>query len=566
MGNVRAPGQVASMKLRRIARVVVAGLVGLAVPGAMQAARAQAAGPTVTGGTCAIDHRGPSDADKALAARQYADAERLYGAALAADAASGVAMAGLVRTTLAEDKLPEALALAMKFNAAHPNDPQVLNALGEVRFRRGEVDEAATAWNQSVHLDPCNGVTHYDAYRFLELSGMYASAQRRLEIAHRYSPDNPEIGRRWRASHALPLTPEQQLALLKARLDNPSLTQEQKDGIQAAIGGIEAREKGSCELVSPVTATKVPIVPIANGPVSSPQDMYGAGLDVELNGKKRRLEIDTGASGMLLSRSVAKSAGLVPELEVKTGGVGDQGPANSFVTHVDDIKIGNMEFRNCMVRVLEQGDVLGVDGLIGTDVFRDYVVTLDIPGREMRIGPLPKRPDEAAEKPTSLNTSDADGTPVSVADSAKDRYIAPEMKDWTPVFRSGHNLIFPTVIGNAPLKLFLMDTGSSHGMISPEAAREVTHVSGGTDERVKGISGEVNKVLIADRVSITFAGVRQITEGMTSFDSAALGRSAGVEISGMIGFPTLRELVLSIDYRDNLVHVVYDPKKGFHAH
>jgi predicted aspartyl protease len=569
MVNVRAPGQVVSMKLRRIACVVVAGLVGFAAPGAMQAARAQTAGPPVTGGTitCAIDHRGPSDADKALTARQYADAERLYGAALAADAASGVAMAGLVRTTLAEDKLPEALALAMKFNAAHPNDPEVLNALGEVRFRRGEVDEAATAFNRSMQLNPCNGVTHYDAYRFFELSGMYASAQRRLELAHRFSPDNPEIGRRWRASHALPLTSEQQLALLKARLDSPPLTQEQKDGIQAAIQGIEAREKGSCELVSPVTETKVPIVSIADGPISTPQEMYGAGLDVEFNGKKRRLEIDTGASGMLLSRSVAKSAGLVPELEVKTGGVGDQGPANSFVTHVDDIKIGNMEFRNCMVRVLEQGDVLGVDGLIGTDVFRDYVVTLDIPDREMRIGPLPRRPDEAAEKPTSLNTSDADETPVSVADSAKDRYIAPEMKDWTPVFRSGHNLIFPTVIGNAPLKLFLMDTGASHGMISPEAAREVTHVSGGTDERrVKGISGEVNKVLIADRVSITFAGVRQITEGMTSFDSAALDRSVGVEISGMIGFPTLRELVLSIDYRDNLVHVVYDPKKGFHAH
>ena len=45
-----------------------------------------------------------------------------------------------------------------------------------------------------------------------------------------------------------------------------------------------------------------------------------------------------------------------------------------------------------------------------------------------------------------------------------------------------------------------------------------------------------------------------------------LTRSAGVEISGIIGFPILRELVLSIDYRDNLVHFVYDPKKGFHAH
>lgn len=45
-----------------------------------------------------------------------------------------------------------------------------------------------------------------------------------------------------------------------------------------------------------------------------------------------------------------------------------------------------------------------------------------------------------------------------------------------------------------------------------------------------------------------------------------MAQLSGVAISGIIGFPTLRELVISIDYRDNLVHVVYDPKKGYHAH
>ena len=45
-----------------------------------------------------------------------------------------------------------------------------------------------------------------------------------------------------------------------------------------------------------------------------------------------------------------------------------------------------------------------------------------------------------------------------------------------------------------------------------------------------------------------------------------MAQLSGVEISGIIGFPKLRELVISIDYRDNRVHVVYDPKKGYHAH
>jgi predicted aspartyl protease len=531
-----------------------------------QGVGAQAAGSPAAKVTCSIDQRRPSEADMALRERHYADAEALYGKALAAEAGSVEAMAGLVRTTLAEDKLPDAMAMATRLDAAHPNTPVLLDALGEVRFRRGEVNEAAKAFNQALNLDVCNGVTHYDIAEFLNLSGMYASAQRRLDLAHTLAPDNLQIGRRWRVTHAVPPTAAERLASLKDRLQNPALTQDEKDAIQAAIQGIESHEKRGCELVSPAAEVKLPIVPISRDDSIAPEALYAAGLDVLFNGKRKRLEIDTGASGLLLSRSAAKSAGLVRELEIKMGGIGDQGAAKAFTTHVDDIRIGSMEIKNCMVQVLEQGSSLGVDGLIGPDMFRNYLVTLDIPGREVRIGHLPKRPGDDAETATSLNTSDREEAPMSIADRARDRYIPPEMKDWTPVYRAGHFLIFPTVIGNAPVKLFMMDTGAARGMITPAAAREVTHVSGGSDMRVTGLNGEVKNVLAADKVSITFAGVRQITDAMTSYDSTLLDHSAGVEISGLIGFPTLRELVISIDYRDNLVHVVYDPKKGYHLH
>jgi len=557
------------MGFRVVGRWVV---VGLALASAGQAL-AQATGRQVAGAqpgasgrtSCPIDRTPPSEADKALQQRRYPDAERLYGEALAANPNLDVALAGLARTTLAEGKLADALALAIKDSSAHPNDPVLLDALGEVRFRRGEVDEAAMAFNQSVRLSSCNGVTMYDMARFLNLSGMYKSAQRRLDIAHALAPMNPEIAQRWGETHAVPATDEQRLVSLKSARENPSLSDEAKLGLEAAIKGVESNERGSCELVSPVTETKMPIVPIANG-MTMQQDMHAAALDILFNGKRRRLEIDTGASGLLLSREVAKSAGLIPEREIKTGGIGDEGPTGAFVTHVDDIKIGAMEFKNCMVQVLEKSTVLGTDGLIGPDVFRDFLVTLDIPGREVRIGPLPKRPDEAAAQPASLDTSGKNTGAASEADSAKDRYVAPEMKDWTPVFRSGHLLIVPTVIGNAPVKLFMMDTGAGMDMITPAAAREVTHVAGSGDVHIFGISGEVKTTLVADKVTIGFAGVRQVVSDMDSFDSGAMAQASGVEISGAIGFPTLRELVISIDYRDNLVHVVYDPKKGYHLH
>jgi tetratricopeptide (TPR) repeat protein len=521
--------------------------------------------PAVPG--CPFGQSGPSDADLALRQRRYADAERLYGDALTAEPASSAAMAGLVRAMLGEGKLPEALALAMKDDSAHPNDALLLDALGEVRFRRGEVDEAAMDFNRSAHLNQCSGETQYDMYRFLNLSGMYASAQRRLDLAHALAPANPEITARWRASHAAPQTPEQMLAALNKALENPSLTEEQKARFATEIKTIEALQRGSCEMTTPVTEVKLPMASISS--VANPDVMYEAGLEVQINGKKRRLEIDTGASGLVLTSAAAKAAGLAPEVEIKLSGIGDKGAASSFISHVDDIKVGSMEFKNCRVRVLEPGNELektpDIDGLIGTDVFRDYVVTLDTPSREVRIRPLPARPDEPTAKTPSLATTSDQQMPASLAASARDRYVAPEMKDWTPVFRSAHFLIFPTAIGNAPVKLFIMDSGSSHSLISLTAAREVAQLSGIGAPVIKGLSGEVQKVQVADKVTLGFAGLRQVVNEMTSIDTSAISKSVGVDISGFIGFPTLRELVISIDYRDNLVHAVYDAKKGYHS-
>jgi TonB family protein len=201
---------------------------------------------------CTPDNARPTDADKALASHKFPDAERLYNEALAADPASTVAMAGLVRTTLAQGKLPDALAMATKYDSAHPNDAVLLDALAEVRFRRGETDNAGMALNGSVRINRCYALTHYDMARYLYLLGLYASSQRELERAHWLSPENPDITRRWRETHAVPQTAEQRLAALKKQLDSPSLTDPQKDAINAAIKGIESSEKGSCELVSPI--------------------------------------------------------------------------------------------------------------------------------------------------------------------------------------------------------------------------------------------------------------------------------------------------------------------------
>jgi hypothetical protein len=48
-----------------------------------------------------------------------------------------------------------------------------------------------------------------------------------------------------------------------------------------------------------------------------------------------------------------------------------------------------------------------IDGLIGMDVFSQFLVTLDYPMHKLLLGPLPPRPGEAAAAP-ALKTSNAE--------------------------------------------------------------------------------------------------------------------------------------------------------------
>jgi len=82
----------------------------------------------------------------------------------------------------------------------------------------------------------------------------------------------------------------------------------------------------------------------------------------------------------------------------------------------------------------------------------------------------------------------------------------------------------------------MMDTGAGMDMITPAAAREVTHVAGSGDVHIFGISGEVKTTLVADKVTIGFAGVRQVVSDMDSFDSGAMAQAQAWRSRGPSGF------------------------------
>jgi Aspartyl protease len=240
-------------------------------------------------------------------------------------------------------------------------------------------------------------------------------------------------------------------------------------------------------------------------------------------------------------------------VETSVDGIGDNRGSRGYIAFADSIQIGDLQFQHCPVEVIEKSPINESDGLIGGDVFEDFLVDIDFPNQKLRLSQLPPIPGAD----TQAAGLDSQGNEPRYYN----RYIAPEMKSYTPVSRFGHMLLIPTRVNQLPPKLFLLDTGAFGNTISPAAAREVTGVSSDSDIDVKGLSGKVKTVFRANELTLTFGHLSQKNQDMVAFDISALSDSAGTEISGILGFSMLAMLDVKIDYRDGLVDFIYDKNR-----
>jgi predicted aspartyl protease len=396
--------------------------------------------------------------------------------------------------------------------------------------------------------------------RLLHLSSMHAAAVDELRTAHSLDKYDPNIQRFW--VETLPL--KQRIAELEAFLaSGAGIDATDRAHLQLYLDSLKKRVEAppkACRLVSSAVNTEIPFSPIMHDATR----IRAFGLDVKLNDHGVRLEIDTGASGLLISSSMAERAGLTEFSKTEMGGVGSQGNKQGYVAFVDSIKIGTLEFRDCAVTVLNGRNVVGSDGLIGMDVFSNFLVTLDYPMRKLALGPLPQRPEDVAPAKPILETEDDTAEQREpVVRGPHNRYIAPEMKDWTPVYRSGHQLMIRAMLNRSKEKLFILDTGSFLTTISSETARELGKLHVDDRMTIRGISGKVDKVYYADNVTFHFANLAQKAEEAFAYDTSNLSKNIGLEISGLIGFTTLGQLTMHIDYRDGLVKFDYNPNRGY---
>ncbi len=517
----------------------------------------------------------PSEAEEAFLRSDYDRAVDLYQAQLQQKPGDTALTAGLAEVLLKQQKVTEAEDLLQKALIQNPQSTMLMVALGEAQYRAGTPWLALATVQAAIKFGPCNPQARLLDARILRLNSYYAGAAAELSTAHSLDPTNPRIRSRW--LQTLPM--KERISELEAYL--ASANGEDPETLKRLHFYLDYLKQQAiephraCRLVSNIDTATIPFAYL----MRDATHIRAFGLDVKLNDHDARLQIDTGASGLLVSRSVAEHAGLKQFSRTEVGGVGSQGNKDAYTTFADDIKIGSLEFKDCAVEVINKGNVVDTDGLIGMDVFSRFLVTLDYPMRKLLLAPLPPRPNDtsgskpALETRSNANEDDSAGTGAAaptpaakpVAHGPYDRYIAPEMKDWTHVYRIGHNLLLPAVLNNGSPKLFIVDTGAFATTVSPEVAREVAKVHSQDNVTVHGISGKVDKVYTADNITFKFANVSQRVDEVFAFSTSTLSKNLDTEVGGFIGITALGQMTISIDYRDGLMKFAYDANRGFRA-
>jgi tetratricopeptide (TPR) repeat protein len=506
-----------------------------------------------------VKHKPDTDADKALLDADYAKAESLYSADLTAHAGNVDAAVGLVDTFLREQKVLDADEASKSALAATPNSAALLTLRGEVLFRQGQPWDVEKIVLDSYKLDPCNPRTRLLFARFAQVSSRYATARQQIQLAYQFDPQDAEIRAAW--IQTLPIS--QRITEMQSYLSAPT---GDDSGTRAEMKADLDRWKKqagepprACRLTSTATSADIPFIKL----IGYGGHTRASGLEMGLNSTTARLQLGAGEGGLTVYRPVAERAGLKRLTPSEPGAF--PGAKPTYSAYADSIKIGSLEFHDCVLKVIDGSspDDDG-DGLIGIDVFSDFLLTVDYPMRKLQLAPLPVRPQQASAPAPSLQTDRTQDSELANPQAA-DRYIAPEMKDYTQIYRVGKSLILPAGLTGekakdpsaAAIRLFILDLGAPETNVSFGVAMDVSKV------HEQNVPGGPGKIRVADEITYNFAHMSQKVNGVVTTDTSGVSKNTGMEISGFFGANTFQLLVMHIDYRDGLVKFEYIPNRGY---
>ena len=326
-----------------------------------------------------------------------------------------------------------------------------------------------------------------------------------------------------------------------------------------ATEAAELEQHKLCTPTQPITNAKLELQPI---PYEGNYTRSWA-LKLKVNDAALALvELDSSVDGIVLNPKDALKAG------VHAIGPAPASPTATYTAIADRIQIGPLEFHDCPVRVASSAQLAGANSLIGTSFFRNNLIHVSYADEALTLSPLPVRTETAGH--------------------VVEPFVAPEERDWAPVYVAGSTLLVPTMLDKKGPFLFMIDTGSWSPIMSPlvvsrlltaqtdvtvnrvgmsaDIVKIVPHEGGVLTDRadIRGADGALLKVTRPAKLpTIRFANNANEDSSTLSFDLSGLSHGTGVEVAGLLGFRILQQYDFDLNYRDGLVHFVFDQNRRY---
>jgi hypothetical protein len=436
------------------------------------------------------------------------------------------------RTKLKEHDPDGAYEDLQKALAQKADSVELQALLGDVDYLRGEFTEAEMAFKSAIRLDSKCAPAWVGLGKVFQAASLRAQARLCYRTAYEADPRDLEAQRRYAST----LTAAERLPMLESYLakvgdgGDPDIVSEVRQQIAELkwAGG-----RAMFALSSPMERTENKLSRLMH----DANNVRGYALPVAFNGgKPLHLLVDSGAGGIVLNRKSAERAGLPRIADAKFGGIGDAGDRTGYTAMAETVQVGQVSFRNCPIVVSEKEPLTGQDGLIGTNIFSRFLVTLDLQKMVLRLDPLPKR----------QTPEDDWSDPEKIA----------EFGGFTRFWHVGHDILLPTRVNGAKPVLFLIDTGGRFSLIDPTYARQFTGVRSEDLMTVRGASGKVAKVQSAEHLTFEFGHYRMPVSGVMAIPLTKVSHDTP-RMTGIFGAATLVNFRTQIDYRDGLINLEY---------
>jgi tetratricopeptide (TPR) repeat protein len=434
------------------------------------------------------------------------------------------AWAGVVESLLKLDDVKSATESSQKSLEAFPQAALVHAARGDVEFRRGFMSKAGDEYQIALKLDPSCARAWLGQGKLDYVLARRTSAKEAVIKAHELDPEDGDAFYEWAIRQRYPgnvAALEKHMAEFR---NDPEAEGHERDYLEL-LKALAGREVWI--LRPEVSRAELKLEPMFPGPGSP---LRGYGLRVSFNDKaSATLLLDTGASGVTISRKFAEKIGARKLSDQALEGIGKGSAVHGYHAWVDKVTIGALEFHDCYVKVAPQ-TVADADGLIGTDIFEKFLVTVDFSARKLRLEPLPPAAASGDDHPA-------------------------QAQPFAQAMAFGHLLLLETRAGADASGLFALDSGSNTSTISSELGKGMRQMRP-LNTRAAGMRGGANSSYIADDVTLEFAKTRRTGQRLITLDLHAISKDLGTELSGQIGFNTLQDGRVVINYRDGLVGFV----------